>query len=198
MPLNISTIDFVLGNRWPFRASFTIMIDANSLKLPKRIRVGLPCELCNVNPPMTNKKSCVIVRPIPLYLSEMHHVLNHWRAAQTSTISGARRNYIIIMMRISKPFYRSALKRWGVLQARSMQTILVRPENCAICEPSQTPSVLDPMFHSKYPTSTDPPFHRRAHPRNSKWVHLRLSYSLAHLEENGRGKGHQGAANCGR
>lgn len=40
----------------------------------------------------------------------------------------------------------------------------MRPEDCAICEPSQTPSVLDPIFHPKCPTLTDPPFHLRVHP----------------------------------
>jgi hypothetical protein len=67
-------------------------------------------------------------------------------------------------------------------------------EDCAICEPSQTPSV-DPIFRPKSLTSTDPSYHPRVHPRNPKWVHQHPSYSLAHLEENGHRKGHQGAAN---
>jgi hypothetical protein len=88
----------------------------------------------------------------------------------------------------------------GMIEAiqKHFNWILVRPEDCAICGPSRTPSVLDPIFRPKCPPSTDPSFHRRVHPHNPKWPHLRPSYSSAHLEENGHGKGHRGAADCGQ
>ena len=76
--------------------------------------------------------------------------------------------------------------------------ILARPEDCAICEPSQTPSVPVPFARPKYPISTDPSYHRQAHPRSPKRAHRRPSYSSAHLEENGHEKGHQEDANWGR
>jgi hypothetical protein len=50
-------------------------VDSNSLKL--RNRIDVPWESCSVNPPMTEKNLCVIVQLFSLYLSEMHHALNH-------------------------------------------------------------------------------------------------------------------------
>jgi hypothetical protein len=86
----------------------------------------------------------------------------------------------------------------GAIQNHFNSRVLVRPEDCAICEPSRTPSVLDPKFRPKYPTSTDPSSHRQVHPHSPKWARLRPSYSSAHLKENGHGKDHQGVAYCGR
>lgn len=91
---------------------------SNSLKL--RNRIGVLCKSCSLNPPMTKKNPCVIVQLSSLYLSEIHHGLNHWRAAQTSMISGARRKYVMIARRVLTTFHGPSLCA-GILRCTEIQ-----------------------------------------------------------------------------